>query len=78
MVTVLLLIVLNAVCVGGVVNIEAAGVVDGAAGVLNNIQHTAMSLSDTGHTGTGQLQKPRSVQEFPLPAPHLTPQGEVD
>ena len=40
-VTVLLLLALNAVCVGGVVNIEAAGVVDGAAGVLNNIQHTA-------------------------------------
>ena len=48
-------------------------------------KYSHLSLSDTGHTGTGQLQTiimslthPRSMQELRLPAPQLTPQGEVD
>ena len=48
-------------------------------------KYSHLSLSDTGHTGTGHTQTinmsltyPRSVQELPLPAPQLTPQGEVD
>ena len=43
------------------------------AQVYTYISH--LSLSDIGHTAP---VKPKSVQELPLPAPHLTPQGKVD